>query len=147
MRAFLFMMVSDLSTEQQCVDHRAAANETAAWNRLNTVGRTPGKVSPTGQAVIARMRAEGSVIDDPVLGQMFKGSDGEWYQMKLADMSHKTGVITWWNSTGRSFGAKSPEVRSWMLDQKNYVLDYYSINRSQGALLGNSGVCYLPPLK
>jgi len=78
---------------------------------------------------------------------MFKGSDGNWYELKYADMSHKTDAVTWWNSTGRSFGAKSPEVRSWMLDPENYVLDYFSINRSAGATLGNSGVVYLPPLK
>jgi hypothetical protein len=90
---------------------------------------------------------EGSLIDDPGLGAMFKGSDGEFYPLKLSDMSHKTDVVTWWNSTGRTFGAKSPEVRSWILDADNYVLDYRSIIRRQGALLGNTGVRYLPPLK
>ncbi|WP_354335514.1 MULTISPECIES: GH-E family nuclease [unclassified Undibacterium] len=59
-------------------------------------------------------------------------------------MSHKTDAVTWWNETGRQFGAKSSEVRAWMLDSKNYVLDHLSINRSLGAKLGET---YLPPLK
>jgi hypothetical protein len=91
------------------------------------------------------MEAEGAIFDDPVLGKMFKASDGEWYPMKLGDMSHTTDAVTWWNSTGRAYGAKAPEVRSWMLSSENYTIDLFSINRSAGAKLGNSGVKYLPP--
>ena len=93
------------------------------------------------------MRAEGKVIDDAIRGTMFKASDGEWYPLKLADMSHTTDAVSWWNSTGRAFGAKAPEVRQWMLDSGNYELDLFRINRSQGAVLGNSGVRYLSPTK
>lgn len=59
-------------------------------------------------------------------------------------MSHKTDAVSWWNETGRQYGAKSPEVRKWMLDSDNYYLDHYSINRSAGAKLGET---YLPPLR
>ena len=93
------------------------------------------------------MKAEGTYVDDPFMGPQFKASDGEWYPFKLADMAHTTDAVDWWNSTGRHYGAKAPEVRAWMLNSNNYVLDYYSINRRQGALLGNSGVRYLPPTK
>lgn len=44
----------------------------------------------------------------------------------------------------RHHGARSPEVREWMLDADNYYLEHFSINRSQGAQLGE---IYLPPLK
>lgn len=53
-------------------------------------------------------------------------------------MAHKTDGVTWWNDAGRNYGAKSPEVRKWMLDSNNYYLDHYSINRSQGAKLGQN---------
>ncbi|GFZ34460.1 hypothetical protein CSC2_49860 [Clostridium zeae] len=59
-------------------------------------------------------------------------------------MSHKTDAVTWWNEVGKNYGAKSPEVRKWMLDSNNYYLDHYSINRSQGAKLKQN---YLPPTK
>ena len=90
--------------------------DVAAWDRLSTVGRTPGKSSATGRAVIQRMEAQGKIMDDPVLGRMFKGSDEQWYPMEYGDMSHSTDAVSWWNATGRSYGAKAPEVRQWMLE-------------------------------
>jgi hypothetical protein len=111
--------------------------------REQYVGRTPGKNSRTGQAVQARMRAEGTLRDGPE-GTEFKASDGEWYPLEDADMSHKTDAVKWWNETGRQYGPKSPEVRTWMLDPDNYTLDHYSINRSSGAKLPDG---YLPPLE
>lgn len=50
-------------------------------------------------------------------------------------MSHTTDAVTWWNQTGRHQGERSEEVRKWMLDSNNYVLDHNSINRSAGAKL------------
>jgi hypothetical protein len=111
--------------------------------REQYLGRTPGKSSKTGQEVQARMRAEGK-LRDAEDGIEFLASDGEWYPLKDADMAHKTDAVTWWNEVGRNYGAKSPEVRQWMLDSKNYVLDQYSLNRSAGARLGQN---YLPPTK
>ena len=86
-------------------------------------------------------------MDDPVRGTLFRASDGEWYPLKLADMSHKTDAVVWWNTKGRFYGAKDPQVREWMLDPGNYTLDYFSINRAAGAKLGNAGVNYLPPAR
>ncbi len=54
-------------------------------------------------------------------------------------------AVTWWNETGRKFGPKSKQVREWMLDPDNYVLEYYRTNRSKGAILGKT-VGYKPPL-
>ena len=59
-------------------------------------------------------------------------------------MGHIDDAVSWWNKTGRQYGAKSKEVREWMLDSKNYVLEYYKTNRSNGAKLLEK---YLPPLK
>ncbi|PET03959.1 hypothetical protein CN387_10175 [Bacillus cereus] len=55
-----------------------------------------------------------------------------------------TNAALWWNSIGRHYGAKSKEVRKWMLDSVNYELDHFSLNRSAGAKLGER---YLPPTK
>ena len=57
-------------------------------------------------------------------------------------MAHTTDAVTWWNQTGRFTGAKSPEVRSFMLDPDNYALEPGSLNRSSGAKLGTT---YQPP--
>lgn len=67
-----------------------------------------------------------------------------WRNKKEADMSHKVDAVSWWNRVGRKFGAKSKEVRKWMLDSKNYELEYYRINRSRGGMLNET---YKSPLK
>jgi RHS repeat-associated protein len=113
--------------------------------RLKYVGRTPGKASATGREVIERMRAEGAIMESLALGTLFKGSDGTWYPLRFADMSHKLDAVHWWNSIGRFHGPKSPEVRRWMLDPDNYLLDYFRINRSGGGSLKNEGVRYIDP--
>ena len=74
--------------------------------------------------------------------QIFDGK--KWRDIKEADMGHIDDAVSWWNKTGRQYGAKSKEVREWMLDSKNYVLEYYKTNRSNGAKLLEK---YLPPLK
>ncbi|MFB8375149.1 hypothetical protein [Paenibacillus taichungensis] len=73
----------------------------------------------------------------------------ESYGLSTANMAHRndpphTDAVTWWNNVGRNYGAKSKEVRDWKLDSNNYVLDHYSLNRSDGAKLGQK---YLPPKK
>lgn len=113
--------------------------------RLQNVGRTPGKNSRTGREVQARMRKKGQLRENPYSGKTeFKASDKKWYTLDKADMAHKKDVVKWWNRTGRKYGKKAPEVRKWMLDSKNYKLDHYSINRSAGARLKDR---YLPALK
>lgn len=111
--------------------------------RLRYLGKTPGKGSRTGKEVQARMRSEGKLREQDGITE-FKASDGKWYDLSKADMAHNTDAVKWWNETGRQFGAKSEEVRKWMLDSKNYTLDHFSLNRSAGASLSDR---YLPPLK
>lgn len=113
--------------------------------REQYMGRTPGKSSRTGKEVIERMRADGTLRTNPSTGKtIFKASNGKWYPLSDADMAHRTDAVTWWNNVGRNHGPKSPEVRKFMLDSKNYVLDHYSLNRSSGAVLGQSQQ-YMPP--
>jgi RHS repeat-associated protein len=109
--------------------------------RTKYLGRTPGKISATGKKVIDRMKAEGKIRTN--MGkEEFQASDGNWYPLSEADMAHKIDAVSWWNSTGRNYGAKSKEVRTWMLDSDNYYLEHFSINRSQGAKLKET---YLDP--
>lgn len=60
-------------------------------------------------------------------------------------MGHIHDAVTYWNETGRYLGAKSKEVRKWMLDSDNYILEYFSTNRGKGAKLGKTAT-YLPPV-
>lgn len=108
------------------------------------LGRTPGKGSRTGKEVIERMRAS-KKIRGKGKNMRFEYK-GKWYKVKNADMGHITDAVSYWNKTGRFLGAKSKEVRRWMLNSKNYELQPASINRRMGALLGNSGTRYLPPV-
>ena len=111
--------------------------------REQYLGKTPGKNSSTGKKVQERMREEGTLRDGPE-GPMFKSSNGRWYPIRDADMSHNTDAVKWWNKIGREYGAKSKEVRDWMLDPNNYKLEHYSRNRSEGARLPDR---YMNPLK
>jgi hypothetical protein len=117
--------------------------------RLKYMGATPDKFSRTGAAVVERMRSSGQIVGE---GPLLRGNPNG---LKLVvedstpididskiDMAHTTDAVTWWNQGGRFFGPKSPEVRQFMLDPKNYVLQPSSINRSAGARLGET---YLPP--
>jgi hypothetical protein len=111
--------------------------------REEYLGRTPGKGSKTGKEVIERMRKEGK-IREGLKGTEFQASNGKWYPLEKADMAHKVDAVTWWNETGRQYGARTPEVRKWMLDSNNYTLEHFSKNRSLGAVLGQTQR-YLPP--
>lgn len=112
--------------------------------REQYLGKTPGKASATGKKVIKRMTKEGKIKKELGGKLKFQASDGKWYPIKEADMSHKTDAVKWWNTEGRlKYRPKSKEVRQWMLDPNNYELDHYRINRSKGAKLSEN---YLPPL-
>ncbi|MCL8538068.1 polymorphic toxin-type HINT domain-containing protein [Chryseobacterium gallinarum] len=114
--------------------------------RLQYLGRTPGKASKTGREVFDRMMKEVPPTARIRRGQkeFFDKSTNQWRNIKEADMGHIEDAVSWWNKTGRKYGKKSKEVREWMLDSKNYVLEYYRTNRSKGAQLLEE---YLPPLK
>jgi hypothetical protein len=111
------------------------------------LGRTPGKGSKTGREVIERMRNSdpATIRENPISGKTeFMDSQGNWRDLSQADMAHNKDAVSWWNETGRNYGARSPEVRDWMLKSDNYTLDYFGYNRSAGAGLSER---YLPPLK
>lgn len=121
----------------------------AASARFLYMGATPDKYSRTGREVVERMRADGLIVGE---GPLLRGNPNN-LQLVLeggqlvridskVDMAHVVDAVSWWNSTGRSYGAKAPEVRKFMLDSKNYVLQPSSQNRSEGALLRQM---YLPP--
>jgi filamentous hemagglutinin len=113
------------------------------------MGSTPSKYSRTGVQVLERMRNEGSIQGTgPLLrgnpnNLLVLGPDNQWYNIDYTiDMAHKIDAVTWWNSIGRFFGPKSPQVRQFMLDPNNYQLQPRSFNRSAG---GSLNQIYEPP--
>ena len=116
--------------------------------RLEYLGSTPGKRSRTGRNVIDRMRRDGKIRGAAPNEEVFTvGPDGveRWYSIDDMDMGHHpVDAVTYWNDTGRSHGPRSQAVRDWMLDPDNYELQHYSVNRSEGALAGQTEQ-YLPP--
>lgn len=107
------------------------------WScRKAYMGKTPGKKSRTGREVIARMKSEGKIRG---VGRNMQFKHGNrWYPINQADMGHKIDAVSYWNQTGGFHGPKSREVRGFMLNADNYELQPRSINRSNGASLGQT---------
>ena len=125
------------------IGNLAKRSKKSVSKRLQYLGKTPSKSSRTGREVIEKMIQERKIRT--IRGErQFQASNGKWYPINEADMAHITDAVTWWNEVGREYGAKTREVRRFMLDSHNYYLEHYSINRSQGASLGEN---YLPPLE
>lgn len=110
--------------------------------RQQYMGSTPSKDSKVGKAVKEAMGDNYKVVQGKEM--FFDTGTQQWYDISMADMSHTTDAVTWWNETGRYYGAKSPEVKAFMNDPKNYTLELASTNRSRGAKLGQTQQ-YLPP--
>lgn len=115
--------------------------------RLQYLGKNPDKKSKTGREVRERMRQEGNLKYDPDLGEdVFKAEDGNWYPVDRPNVHmghHPVDAVDWWNSTGRQYGARSPEVRQWMLDSNNYRFEYGPLNSARG---GATTSTYLDPI-
>jgi hypothetical protein len=88
------------------------------------------------------MMAEGKIRVNESRTEVLN-SDGKWVDINTTDMSHLKDAVKAWNDELKYSGAKSPEVRQWMLDSKNYELDSSSNNRSDGAKLKER---YDPPV-
>jgi len=139
---FVGMLAWLVHNTAKCV---SAAVKTVS-KRLKYLGRTPGKSSRTGREVFERMVGEGTARTRRGVKEFYDPDNKLWRNINQADMGHLTDAVTYWNKTGRKLGAKSKEVRKWMLDSDNYALEYYKTNRSKGAILGQT-TKYLPPLK
>ena len=112
--------------------------------RLIMLGKTPGKSSKTGKEVFDRMVKDGKAKVLDTGQKIFEDSKGVWHDISKADMSHIEDAVKWWNRKGYKYGARSTEVRKWMLKSKNYVLDHFSLNRSAGGAVKDT---YRLPLK
>lgn len=101
-------------------------------SREKYLGDTPGKASATGKAVIASYKTSVNANNE-VLVQL---KDGRWWPLADCDMSHDpVDAVDFWNNTARKNGwvPKGPEVRAWMLNPSNYILEPSSENRSRGS--------------
>jgi hypothetical protein len=111
------------------------------------LGSTPRKGSRTGQEVIERMRAEGSIIGEKgseLVRHVDSNGTVSWHPISDCDMGHRYDAVKYWNVLGRYLGPKHPAIREWMLTADNYVLQPKSYNRSMGA---KNGMRYLPPIE
>ena len=115
-------------------------NGTGKSNRSTYMGATPGKESRVGLEVQKNMRENGTLVGNQNNREVM-GEDGKWHPITKTDMGHVESAVEYWNRVGRYQGAKSPEVRKFMNDPSNYILEPSSINRSNGASLGKK---YLP---
>ena len=108
-------------------DNRLNENVVNHYNALNQLTQTLTK----NYKVSFTYDAEGLRTSKTVSGEkMFFVWDGDQLDMELSDSGN--------------YGAKSKEVRKFMLNPDNYYLEHYSINRSQGPKLKQT---YLPPTK
>ena len=112
------------------------------------MGPTPSKTSPVGQAVMARMRAEGRLVGDQVrygrsaAGVPLPPGQFELHPVSQCAMGHIIDAVTWWNTNGRFTGPQSPEVQAFMTDPANYEIEPGGPNSLRGAQLGGRGGRY-----
>jgi filamentous hemagglutinin len=108
--------------------------------RLRYMGATPDKFSRTGDEVLERMCGDGLIVGDgPLLRDNPNDrrpvtNDGLARIDSTIGMAHQADAVTWWKQTRRFYGAKSPEVRQFMLHSDNYIVQPRSINRFEGAV-------------
>jgi len=117
------------------------------------MGPNPSKSGPIGQAVLARMRAEGKVVGNQVkygrdaAGNLLPPGQFTLWPLSQCAMGHLVDAVTWWNTNGRFTGPQSPEVQKFMTDPDNYEIEPSDPNSLRGALLGARGGNYLPSAK
>jgi hypothetical protein len=115
--------------------------------REKYLGKTPGKNSKTGKEVRERTRTEGTLRTNRRGKDEFLDEMGVWRPVDSPQthMGHNPmDAVDYWNSTGRFHGAKSAEVRAWMLNSDNYRLEWGPLNSARG---GASRSRYLPAKK
>ncbi|WP_296136393.1 GH-E family nuclease [uncultured Tessaracoccus sp.] len=151
--------------EKEFFDELARRDEEAAKQRVSDkrkkyVGSTPSKWSDVGRHVLERMHDEDSSQvknmpkgspDEWTKEQLqrvkVRGEDGKWYPYSELDMGHyPIDAVVYWNNVGRFHGPQAPEVREWMNDPDNYLLQPGPINQSDGRIMGSSGFGYQPPV-
>ncbi|AUP76204.1 hypothetical protein CWS02_01545 [Enterobacter sp. EA-1] len=98
MEKFLSRLLDGLNTYTYVLDPLAWVDP-LGWKscRLQYMGRTPGKNSRTGRAVIQRMLEEGRIIGSGNNMRFKSSTDGKWYSVKMTDMAHLKDAVTYWN--------------------------------------------------
>ncbi|XUY27078.1 PAAR-like domain-containing protein [Agrobacterium sp. rho-8.1] len=114
--------------------------------RRQYLGNTPSKTSRTGNEVRKRTRKEG-LLRTNRRGQdeFFDKENNVWRPVDSPQthMGHNpVDAVDYWNTTGRFQGARSQEVRDWMLNSDNYRFEWGPSNSSRG---GQTPSRYLPP--
>ena len=114
--------------------------------RRQYLGNTPSKTHRTGNEVRERMREEGLVrTNRRGQDEFFDQENNVWRPVDSPQTHmghHPVDAVDYWNTTGRFHGARSQEVRDWMLNSDNYRFEWGPSNSSRG---GQTPSRYLPP--
>ena len=115
--------------------------------REKYLGPTPGKASDTGRTLI-----RGGVHECAANANSWVGADvevewapGKWHDLADCDMSHDpVDAVDYWLDVARplKYPPRGREVREWMKDWRNYILEPAAVNRSRGSRQKRR---YLPP--
>lgn len=129
--------------DDQVLTHNPSKSCKKKSTRLSAMGKTPGKGTKTGRIVRSAMKAKGWVKTiggtEYVKVSTTLGGPRVWKKLdRNIHMGHIIDAVSWWNSTGYTFGAKAKQVRTFMLDPSNYELEWGALNSSNGAKLGQT---------
>jgi hypothetical protein len=125
------------------VPHAVAGPE-RKWSREEVMGNTPGKDSPVGRQVQARMRQEGTLVGPPGREYVYHAGTDKWYPIAQCDMGHLHDAVTYWREEGLFYGARGQAVRDFQNNPDIYELQPQGPNRSAGASLGEEYVAPHP---
>lgn len=82
-----------------------------------------------------RMRDEGALRTNRRGRDEFLAEDGNSYLVDSPTTHmghHPVNAVDYWNNVGLNHGAKSPEVREWMLNSKNYRFEHDPLISARG---------------
>lgn len=70
---------------------------------------------------------------------------GNWVNLSDCDASHEPDdAVTYWNKEGYKYGPRSPQVKNFMKNPRNYIFEPSGPNRSRGSRKDEE---YRPPMK
>lgn len=128
---------------------KEAAHKALPGKRRRYMGGNPGPKSKQARKVYDRMRnetpprARGKWPDEVEI----RGENGKWVPLEKCQMGHyPIDAMSYWNNYGRFLGPRHPEIRKWMRDPENYVLQPRAENLADGARIRNAGGRYQPPV-
>jgi hypothetical protein len=114
-------------------------------SRAAYMGGTPGKASATGRTLIREKYTNRNKVRHAGPVTEIEWEPARWHDLDDCDMSHDpVDAVDFWMNVARPRGylPRGPEIRAWMLDWQNYILEPASVNRGRAS---RNRRRYLPP--